>query len=63
MDQRNAIERTINELSRAHGLLSSCYRGFAKVQLQNLFIASACNVNRWLRIAVAALSGTKPVHY
>jgi hypothetical protein len=59
MHQRNAIEGTISELSRAHGLRRSCYRGFAKVQLQNLFIASACNIKRWLRIAAAALSGTK----
>jgi Transposase DDE domain len=47
MHQRNAIEGTISELSRAHGLRCSCYRGFAKVQLQNLFIASACNIKRW----------------
>src|SRR5260370_13958807 len=36
MHQRNAIEGTISELSRVHGLRRSCYRGFAKVQLQNL---------------------------
>jgi len=59
MHQRNAIEDTISELSRAHGLRRSCYRGFAKVQRQNLFIASAGNIKRWLRIAAAALSGTK----
>jgi hypothetical protein len=59
MHQRNAIEGTISELSCAHGLRRSYYRGFAKVQLQNLFIASACNIKRWLRIAAAALSGTK----
>jgi Transposase DDE domain len=59
MHQRDAIEGTICELSCAHGLRRSCYRGFAKVQLQNLFIASACNIKRWLRIAAAALSGTK----
>ena len=59
MHQRNAIEGTISELSPAHGLRCSCYRGFAKVQLQNLFIASAYNIKRWLRIAAAALSGTK----
>jgi hypothetical protein len=47
MRQRNAIEGTISELSRAHGLRCSCYRGFAKVQLQSLFIASACNIKRW----------------
>jgi hypothetical protein len=50
MQQRNAIEGTISELTRAHGLRRSRYRGFAKVELQNLLIAAACNVNRWLRI-------------
>jgi hypothetical protein len=37
-----------------HVLSRSCYRGFAKVQRQNLFIASAGNIKRWLRIAAAA---------
>jgi hypothetical protein len=44
MQQRNAIEGTISELTRAHGLRRSRYRGFAKVELQNLLIAAACNV-------------------
>src|ERR1700726_285823 len=43
MQQRNAIEGTISELARAH-------RGFAKVELQNLFIGTACNIKRWWRI-------------
>jgi hypothetical protein len=50
MQQGNAIEGTISELARAHGLRRSHYRGFAKVELQNLFIGAACNVKRWLRI-------------
>jgi hypothetical protein len=50
MQQRNAIEGTISELARAHGLRRSRYRGFAKVELQNLFIGTACNIKRWLRI-------------
>jgi len=50
MHQRNAIEGTISELARAHGLRRSRYRGFAKVELQNLFIGTACNIKRWLRI-------------
>jgi hypothetical protein len=50
MRQRNAIEGTISELTRAHGLRRSRYRGFAKVELQNLFIATACNVKRWLQV-------------
>jgi transposase-like protein len=40
MLQRNAIEGTISELARAHGLRRSRYRGFAKVELQNLFRCS-----------------------
>jgi transposase len=50
MRQRNAIEGTISELARAHGLRRSRYRGFAKVELQNLFIGTACNIKRWLRM-------------
>src|ERR1700693_4408640 len=50
MLQRNAIEGTISELARAHGLRRSRYRGFAKVELQNLFIGTASNIKRWLRI-------------
>jgi DDE family transposase len=49
MHQRNAIEGTISELARGHGLRRSRYRGFAKVELQNLLIGTACNVKRWLR--------------
>jgi hypothetical protein len=50
MHQRSAIEGTISELARAHSLRRSRYRGFAKVELQNLLIAPACNAKRWLRI-------------
>jgi hypothetical protein len=49
MHQRNAIEGTISELARGHGLRRSRYRGFGKVELQNLLIGTACNVKRWLR--------------
>jgi DDE family transposase len=52
MHQRSAIEGTISELTRAHGLRRSRYRGFAKVELQNLFIATACNLKRWLQTLV-----------
>ena len=52
MQQRNAIEGTISELVRAHGLRRSRYRGFAKVELQNFFIATACNIKRWLHAAI-----------
>jgi Transposase DDE domain len=59
MQQRNAIEGTISELARAHGLRRSRYRGFAKVELQNLFIATACNVKRWLRIVAENQTGSQ----
>ena len=59
MHQRNAIEGTISELARAHGLRRSRYRGFAKVELQNLLIATACNVKRWLRMLAQAQIGSK----
>jgi transposase len=58
MQQRNAIEGTISELARAHGLRRSRYRGFAKVELQNLFIGTACNIKRWLRIVAETKSGS-----
>ena len=49
MHQRNAIEGTLSELARGHGLRRSRYRGFGKVELQNLLIGTACNIKRWLR--------------
>jgi len=61
MQQRNAIEGTISELVRAHGLRRSRYRGFAKVELQNLFIATACNIKRWLRV-VAQTKSPSNIH-
>jgi hypothetical protein len=59
MQQRGAIEGTISELARAHGLRRSRYRGFAKVELQNLLIGTACNVKRWLRIVAETPMGSK----
>jgi transposase len=50
MRPRAAIEGSISELVRGHGLRRSRYRGFAKVQLQNLFIGTACNIKRWLKL-------------
>jgi transposase len=50
MHQRNGIEGTISELTRAHGMRRNRYRGLAKAQLQNLFIATACNIKRWLKL-------------
>jgi transposase len=53
MHQRNGIEGTISELTRAHGMRRNRYRGLAKARLQNLFIATACNIKRWLKLAGA----------
>ena len=49
MHQRNAIEATISELVRGHGLRRARYKGYAKVDLQNQLIAAACNIKRWFR--------------
>ena len=49
MHQRNAIEGTLSELARGHGLRRSRYRGFGKVELQNFLIGTACNIKRRLR--------------
>jgi len=49
MHQRNAIEGTISELVRGHGLRRARYRGFAKADLQNQLIAAACNIKRWFQ--------------
>jgi FkbM family methyltransferase len=38
------------ELVRAHGFRRSRYRGFAKVDLQNLLIGIACNIKRWPQV-------------
>jgi hypothetical protein len=46
MHQRNAIEGTISELVRGHGLRRARYKGFAKVDFQNQLIAAACNIKR-----------------
>jgi Transposase DDE domain len=56
--QRSAIEGTISELARGHGLRRSRYRGFAKVELQNLFITTAGNVKRWLQAILEAIESS-----
>jgi hypothetical protein len=50
MYQRNGIEGALSELTRAHAMRRSRYRGFAKVESQNLLIGAACNIKRWLRV-------------
>jgi transposase len=50
MKRRAAIEGTISELVRGHGLRQARYRGLKKVALQNWLMGAACNVKRWLRL-------------
>jgi transposase len=52
MNRRAAVEGTISELVRAHGLRRARYRGLKKVALQNWLTGAACNVKRWLRRTV-----------
>jgi transposase len=59
MHQRNAIEGTFSELVRGHGLRRARYKGFAKVDLQNQFIATACNIKRWFRKLVGSAFGAR----
>jgi hypothetical protein len=59
MHQRNAIEGTLSELTRGHGLRRSRYRGFGKVELQNLLIGTACNIKRWLRYLITKAKGNQ----
>src|SRR5262249_53882233 len=59
MHQRNAIEGTISELVRGHGLRRARYKGFAKVDLQNQFIAAACNIKRWFQKLLGTIFATQ----
>lgn len=47
---RSAIEATLSELVRAHGLRRHRYRGEQKRQAENLWKAAACNLKRLLRV-------------
>jgi hypothetical protein len=60
MHQRNGIEGTISELTRAHGMRRTRYRGLAKARFQNLFIATACNIKRWLKLEGAKTDESAP---
>jgi hypothetical protein len=51
MKRRNAIEGTISELARGHGMRRARSRGLAKLALQNHLIGAACNAKRWVRRA------------
>jgi transposase len=50
---RSAIEATLSELVRAHGLRRHRYRGDAKRHAENLSKAAACNLKRLLRVLAA----------
>lgn len=50
MNARAAIEGTISEMVRAHGLRRARYRGKRKVFLQMLFTAAAANLKRLARV-------------
>ena len=53
MKHRPAIEGTLSEMVRKHGLRRARYRGKAKVRLQHLFTGAAVNLKR-LNHALAA---------
>ena len=53
MRARPAIEATLSELVRAHGLRRHRYRGQTKRVLENLLKAAACNLKRLVRALVA----------
>jgi transposase len=59
MHQRNAIEGTISELVRSHGLRRARYKGFAKADLENQLIAAACNIKRWFRKLLGTALGAQ----
>lgn len=50
MHQRNAIEGSISEFTRLGGRRTR-YKGQAKTRLANYLLASALNVNRWIRLS------------
>ena len=51
MKHRNAIEGTMSEMVRGHGMRRARYRGLPKQRLQNYVIGAACNAKRWIRRA------------
>ena len=53
MKTRAAVEGTISELVRKHGLRRHRYRGEDKRRMENLFKAAACNLKRLVRAMIA----------
>lgn len=62
MRSRPAIEATLSELVRCHGLRRHRYRGDAKRHCENLFKGAACNLKRLLRaLALRSVAPLAPV--
>lgn len=57
MKHRSAIEGTLSELVRKHGLRRARYRGKAKVRLQHLFTGAAVNLKRLSKALEARKQG------
>jgi transposase len=53
MRARPAIEATLSELVRGHGLRRHRYRGEAKREMENVLKGAACNLKRLVRALVA----------
>lgn len=60
MRARPAIEATLSELVRAHGLRRHRYRGDAKRQAENGWKATACNLKRLARVLLRAAGQPQP---
>jgi transposase len=61
MRARPAIEATLSELVRKHGMRRHRYRGEAKRHFENLLKAAACNLKRLTRALVARWEAQKVV--
>lgn len=59
MRARPAVEGTLSELVRKHGMRRHRYRGEAKRPLENLFKGAACNLKRLVRAMVEGWSKPK----
>ena len=59
MKHRPAIEGTLSEMVRAHGLRRARYRGKDKVRLQHLFTGAAVNIKRLARALAVRKRGEK----